>query len=363
LTSARRPALAAALLLALCACSDSSTGPEPQPQPTRTYRMGFSGIPPRNDLGQAIAAIDMWSERADAAILSYEPPWAALLAGAPAESLIAADQAPLAAYYRAKGHEVTVYLDPANGLDRGGESEALVAAGRSITEPEIQRLFRRYAVAVDSLLQPAHLGLALETNLIRGMAPAEVYTAVRDVANGAAADVTARGGAARLSVSVQVERAWGHLGGDGTFGGIDQDLADFPFIEELGMSSYPYLGGFAVPDDLPDDYYARIAGDSGLPVLITEGGWTSVSLGGQVASEQEQQQYIVRQRALLDEVGAAAVFQLTFTDVDVTADAPAWPFAHLGLVDADLQPKAALSAWDETFARPRVSSNAPAMLR
>ncbi|HPF70525.1 MAG TPA: hypothetical protein PLQ13_07655 [Candidatus Krumholzibacteria bacterium] len=351
------PALAAILALGLGACSDPATGPEPGP--SRTFRMGFSGIPPRADLAQAIAAIDLWSLRADAAILSYELPWAELLAGASAESLVTADQAPLADYYRAKGHEITVYLDPANGLDRGGESDALVAAGRSITEPDIQLVFRRYAVVVDSLVQPAHLGLALETNLIRGLAAPEIYAAVRAVANAAAADVRARDAAVKLSVSVQVEWAWGRLGGDGTFAGIDADLVDFPFLDELGMSSYPYLGGFATPDALPLDYYARVLGDHDLPVLITEGGWTSAILPMQASSTQEQQQYIVRQRALLDEVAAAAVFQLTFTDLDVAADHPVWLFARLGLVDVDLGPKAALGAWDATFALPRVSASAP----
>jgi len=53
------------------------------------------------------------------------------------------------------------------------------------------------------------------------------------------------------------------------------------------------------------------------------------------------------------------VFQLTFTDLDLTASPPPpgsiLPlFAALGLVDVNLNPKLALSAWDATFSRPRV---------
>jgi hypothetical protein len=53
----------------------------------------------------------------------------------------------------------------------------------------------------------------------------------------------------------------------------------------------------------------------------------------------------------------SAWFQITFMDIDLAA-APPPPgsilplFAALGLVDASLAPKLALSAWDEVFRRP-----------
>src|SRR6187431_2429811 len=158
--------LAALACAGFLACSDDGTSPPPNNGPTRTYRMGFSGIPPRFDLPTAIASIDMWSQRADAAIISMELPWDSLLAGKSAQAMVALDQEGLANYFRSKGHELWIYLDPANGLNRSGESDALVRNGRSITELEIQAMFRRYAVVIDSMLQPEHLGLALETNLI-----------------------------------------------------------------------------------------------------------------------------------------------------------------------------------------------------
>ena len=55
---------------------------------------------------------------------------------------------------------------------------------------------------------------------------------------------------------------------------------------------------------------------------------------------------------------AIAVLCATFTDLDVPAlSLPAGSiiplFAYNGLVDANLQPKPALGAWDEAFGRPR----------
>jgi hypothetical protein len=350
----RIPAATFALFLVATGCSDRATGPGVAP---RTYRMGFSGIPPRGDLALAIAAIDMWSMRADAAIMSFEPPWDSLLAGVTLESLVIRDQAALASYYRSKGHELWVYLDPGNGLNRAGESDALVRAGRSITEPEIQSLYRRYAVVIDSILRPEHMGLALETNLIRGLSPPSLYAAIRQVANAAADDVRTRDAGVKLSVSVQVDYAWGRFSG-GAYLGVEEDLIDFPFLEELGLSSYPYLAGFAEPESIPRNYYSRLLGGRNLPVMVTEGGWTSASLDTIQSSPEEQRRYIFHHASLLDEAAAEAWFQLTFTDLDLDAHPPPpgsiLPlFAHLGLVDKDLGPKPALSAWDAAFGRPR----------
>ena len=336
------------------ACSDDGAAPPPDQTPTRSYRMGFSGIPPKADLALAIAAIDMWSTRSDAAIMSFELPWDSLLAGVSPETLVVRDQAGLAGYYRSKGHELWIYLDPANGLNRAGESTALVNAGRSITELAIQHMFRRYAVVIDSIIRPEHLGVALETNLIRGLAPAPLYAAIRQVASDAAADVRAVDASVALSVSAQVDWAWGRLGGGNVYVGIDQDFTDFPFIEELGLSSYPYFV-FQTPEEVPLNYYSKLVEGRTMPAMVTEGGWSSASIDTFVSSEGEQKRYVTRQAKLLDAVGATAVFQLTFTDMDITSIPSPPPglelFTHLGLVDVDLNPKAALAAWDAVFKR------------
>ncbi len=348
---------AVALSLPLGGCGNEAATPPAAVQP-RTFRMGFSAIPPRaGDDKLTITAIDLWSRRADAAIFSLEPPWADLLRGIDPETYVTVVQVPLANYYRSKGHQIWIYLDPGNGLNRAGESDALVAARRSVTEPAIQQLFRRYAVAMDAQIRPEHMGLALETNLIRGLSPAPLYAAIRQVANDAAADVRLRDPVVKLSVSVQVDYAWGHFDGSG-FHGVATDFADFPFLQELGLSSYGYLAGFAEPEELPLDYYTRLLGGRTLPLMVVEGGWTSTSLRGIASSPDAQRRYIVRQMQILDGAQAIAVFQLTFTDLDLAVNPPPpgsnLPlFAYLGLVDVNLNPKPALAVWDEAFARPR----------
>lgn len=318
--------------------------------PVRSYRMGFSAFPPRPDLDLLLSALNLWSSRADAAIMHVSVPWAGLLQGLSPDSLLTLDGIGLAQYFQAKDLPLTVTLDVTDGLNRAAEAPELVAAGRSITEAAVQALYRQYARAVAVRLRPDYLGLAAETNLIRLAAPAGIYQAIVAMTNAAAAEIRPLGTGARLYVSVQVETAWGRLQGGTTFEGVERDLQDFPFVEALGLSSYPYLGGFAEPEDLPLDYYTRVRGNRDLPLLVVEGGWPSESGSGFVSSAGEQARYLRRQAVLADQAGVIRWFQLSFTDLDL-AFFPGAPailplFARLGLVDAELHPKPALAVWD-----------------
>jgi len=335
------------------ACSDS-TSPARTP---RTFRMGFSAIPPRSDLTVTLQALNLWtSGHADAAIMHISVPYLALLSGLSASQEIRGNELGLANYYRAKGLPLVITVDVTNGLDRASEDPVLDSLGRSIADTAIQRRYAEYVLALDSILHPDYLGLVAETNLIRLAAPDSVYGAVVTMTNAVAARLASLGRSTPLYVSVQVETAWGGLQGGG-YAGIAQDLADFPFIDCLGLSSYPYLGGFADPESLPLDYYARLRAESARPVLVVEGGWTSISLGAFASSPAEQARYLEHQGRLLDSARAIAVFQLTFTDLDLSGltlpPGSILPiFAHLGVVDSALQAKPALAIWDVAFARP-----------
>jgi hypothetical protein len=353
----RCAALAVAIVASTpLACGEDGTGVKPG-GPERTFRMGFSAIPPTNDTRLLQQSLDMWARRADAAIMHGDVPWGALIDGTSATTAARAIMLDLANYYRAHNLSIVVMLDVTNGLARDREAAELVARGRSITEPAIQRLYRNYALAVADVIRPAYLGLAPETNLIRATAPKPVYDAVVQMTNAAAADLRASGVTPlpQLYVSVQVEVAWGQLAG-GAFVGAEQDFRDFPFVQALGLSSYPFFVR-PDPDDLPNEYYSRIVGDRSTPVLVVEGGWTSASIGSISSSPAKQSRFLVKQAQLLDRAKAVALFQLTFTDLDLTtfpADVRVGlaPFASLGMVGPKLESKPALATWDTVFARP-----------
>ena len=339
--------LALALLLGCAA----STDPPSSAVGSRTYRMGFSPIPPRLSTAEVLRTADEMSRHADAALMVLDIPWAALLADTNAAFLVRRDQLQLARLLTQRGVPLVAALEPANGLDRGAESAALVALGRSITEPAVQRAYREYVVAFDSIVRPDYLVIAVETNLIRAASKPSVYGALVAMSNAAAAQLRAAGSTTKLMVSVQVDVAWGRLTGSGSFVGIARDRADFPFVDVLGLSSYPYLAGFTSPEDIPLDYYSRLTTDAPLPMIVTEGGWTSGSVAGVSSSPDLQARYIRRQMQLADAAKLLGVFQITFTDLDVASfNLPPGSilplFAQLGLVDANYRAKPALAVWD-----------------
>src|SRR5205814_5172630 len=155
----------------------------------RSYFMGFSVVPPKPDIKLAVRSMEVWTKRADAAIMHLDVPWALLLAGTSSENALRKDGVDLEHYYRTKHLKLVVTIDVTNGLGRESEAPALVAAHRSITEPAVQRLYRDYVRALVEMLKPDYLGLAAETNLIRAAAPRTIYNAVVKMTNDAAADI------------------------------------------------------------------------------------------------------------------------------------------------------------------------------
>jgi hypothetical protein len=356
MNDARRACLALGALLAaaLPACKGHSS-PPPAPTATRTFRLGFSALPPRLDTLTLLHGVDLWSTRAELAIIHEELPWTDLLAGMTADAILDRDKVQLVQYFRSKGLLLVFMGDLDDGLSRGEEAPQLRALSRSITEPAVQQVYRDYMAAVVRKLSPEYLGLAAETNLIRLAAPPSLYAAVVQAANACAADLQALNVTAPLMVSVQVETAWGLLGGGGAFAGVDIDFADFPFVQWLGLSSYPYFA-FAQPEDIPADYYSRLFIGHVVPAMVLEGGWTSASVGAITSSPDLQARYVTRHAQLLDSIAARGYVQLEFADIDLASLPPPVPanlplFVDIGLTDSNFAAKPALAAWDALFAR------------
>ena len=316
--------------------------------------MGFSHFAPRLTIEEIVATLDKWQTRGDAGILLTPPPWGSLLADTVPSVIIRREYLQIVERYRAAGFRVVVMVDATDGFDRSKEAAELVALGRSIGEPAIQSLYRDFVVALDSILKPDYLGLAMETNLVRTVAAPALYSDLRAVANAAAASLRANGTTAKLFATVQVETAWGKMPGMSGYVGIAQDRADFPFMDALGLSSYPNLTTVAAPEDLPLDYYSRLVPDGSLPMLVVEGGWSSAN-GINPSSPDLQARYIDRQMAIADRTKLVGIFQLTFTDIDAASYGSSGsliaPFANLGLVTVDLEDKPALARWDRAFSR------------
>ena len=338
-----------AFVVQLVSCKPTNTV-----TPGRTYRMGFQNSAPRLDFNKDLQALAMWTQRADAAIISNQIPWDSLYAGVTPQQYVTNNYIGLVNYYRNKNLKLWLYIDPANGLDRSADAADLVALGNSIAQPSVQQLYTRFCIVADSMVRPDHMGLALETNLIRSLSPDSIYAGVKSAASAAASTIAAFDSHVLLSVSVQADWAWGSQG-SGIYQGVEQDFSDFSFIKELGISSYPYFA-YDLPQNIPSGYYSRLLNGRSMPVFVSEGGWSSQTVGTYQETQQKQQDYITRQGQLLDEAKALAIFQLTFTDINLNALPSGTPanlnqFAYIGLVDTNLQAKQGLATWDQLFKR------------
>jgi hypothetical protein len=300
-----------------------------------------------------IETVLMFAKRSNALIFHHAPPFVSLLNKTKTpQQEIEGYILPIINYVR-KTFNMTVYvtLDITDGLDRSKEAPGLREMNRTLADPEVQKAYVEYAVAMSELAKPDNLGLAAETNLIRLVAP-QIYPSVVKATHLAAAQLNTT---QRLYVSLQVETARGRLP-PGPFLGVAQDVIDFEFVSLWGLSSYPYLGiPFIAPENLPLDYYSAL--NLTLPFSIVEGGWASQ--GPQPnASQIQQAQYIGRLAEILQKTPQMeAVFQLLFADLNMTAyfptDPPSRfsPFVTAGLVEDDLTPKMALKVWDEQIAK------------
>src|SRR5438552_9582359 len=88
------------LSVAAIACAPAAREPDVPTQATRSYFMGFSIIPPKPDLNVAIKSAEIWTKRADAAIMHLDVPWTLLLAGTSPEDVLRKDGIDLEHHYR-----------------------------------------------------------------------------------------------------------------------------------------------------------------------------------------------------------------------------------------------------------------------
>lgn len=337
-------------------CVDASPLEVVEPPPTsRGYRLGFSAAPPRFEPDLAHQTFNAWSARADIALIPVFVPWEALLRGAAPPDLVLRDYSPIVRVYRERGLPLVVLVESIDPVLRDREAPELLRIGRSITEAKVQDRYRDFVVSLDSILEPEYIGLASEVNLTRAVGSPELYQALTKLVSMTARALRERSSGARLLVSAQVETAWGLIPRTGRFEGIGQILHDFPSIDALGLSTYPYLGGFDRPEDVPLDYFLRLMPHGRLPLLVVEGGWPSRPVLDVASSEEMQARWILREMEIAAHADVVAVMQIPFTDLDPLAyggaEAPYSYFTHLGLVDTDFRPKAALTEWDRIFGR------------
>jgi len=352
---ARAAGLALVTIFAGCESEPVAPVPPPPPAPTRSYAVGWAPTAPRPETQLIIDLIDSLRVVSDVTILHQEPPWEALLAGAPMDSLLD-DVGDLADFLRVKGLDIVFLVDPLDGLNRLLEPPALVAAGRSILEPQIRGMHEDWVRAVTTRIRPEWMGLASEINTTAELGNPALYAELVDMVNTLAPQVRTLSPETQVFVSFQVDQANGFTPG-GT--AIDHfALIDDFDIDALGLSSYPVFV-FDSPADVPDNYFATFDAATDLPLIFVEGGWGSSAVPASNSTPQEQVEWFERFEGLLDGVGAELWVMLTFTDLEIpTLGLPPERalslsnFASMGILDTNLARKPAYDTWQRIFERP-----------
>jgi len=145
----------------------------------------------------------------------------------------------------------------------------------------------------------------------------------------------------------QLERMKG-LGG-GLYGGQntpDQHtwrlLESFPKAKAFGFTTYPGMI-YPNPADIPGDYYSDLSTQTEKPVLFTEVGWQSRSVGtGWESTPDEQATFATSFFELVEELHPRLVIWSFLYDQKVDS-----PFDSMGLIGRDGKEKPAFEAWKE----------------
>lgn len=339
------------LALAIASKKEAEQGVKP-----RTYRMGFSPIPPKMDMQSALKNLDEWGKRADGAIDHRDVPWKFMLEGGKPEEFLKKEVLDLMAAFRQKKYLIVCTVDPGDGIDRAKEAKPLREMNRSIAEPAVQKVYVDYVEAFARSVKPDYLGLGSEVNLLEANFPEKTKAGMLKMCAEAAERVKKVSPETKLYVSVQVDWAWGKLGNPKGNEGCEQIFKDFPYIQALGVSSYPAFG-FAEPEQIPNDYYRKLLNGRKMPILMVEGGWPSTNTEPLKSNPEKQARWVKKLAQVLDDCDAKFVGLLMYADLDLSTypmfQGTILPFfATMGLTDTGWKAKPALAEWDAVFKRP-----------
>jgi hypothetical protein len=208
--------------------------------------------------------------------------------------------------------------------------------------------FDRYVAAAAGFAgrhQPRFLGLGVEIDTQWRTHPdefdrfVELFAAVADAVHTASPDTL-------VFTTFQLERFSGMQGG--IFGGTNDaslaawDLVDrFPDADIIGFTTYPGLV-FSNPDDIPGDYYTRLADlAGGRPIAFTEMGWQAGGDFGPYSGTPDlQARFVERFPELIADVDVAFYVWSFLFDQAVHE-----LFSTMGLIGSDGTPRAAWEVW------------------
>lgn len=244
--------------------------------------------------------------------------------------------------------QVLVQLDPYPPPRRGTLASKLPRAlkGQAFGAPAVRSGFIEEAVARVRWYNAKYVCLAMEVNAYHEQQPDDFDNFVSLFAETREAIKKIRPEAV-VFVSMQYEQLLGRFGG---IAGQKVHEPQWELLEKLephqdavGISSYPLASmkpvRFGDPNDLPDDYYSRIAEHTEKPIIFTELGWSSDKKYG--SSEKRQAEFLRRFEKLTRGLDLLMVNYFFLYDTKGYGSV----FDSMGLLDKSGRPKEAMSVW------------------
>lgn len=331
------------------------TRAEPAGDP-RSLRLGFSTLPPERTSDAYIGAFATAAQYADVLLIQRTPPWEDFLPGGSVSKATADTtrlETGLLAQY--KGLKTFYAIDPTDGVVQRSRLANLppsVDPELGFLDPRLRQAFIAYTTYVVKNYAPDYLAIGVEVNMTFERNPRQ-FQAFVSLYQEAYETAKAANGKTKVFPTFQLEDL------EGNFGDVHPprwSVID-PFrgkMDALAISTYPFLSGIRTAADLRPGYYSQLKTHWDGEILISETGYPSAPVDGQVnvGTEEDQQAYLARIVEAANASGFSVVVWFAALDPAFATTGAASVFKDIGLRKSDGSNKLAWSTWEEWSRRP-----------
>ena len=322
----------------------------------RPFVMGVSSQPAQTSEQAYRDAFEVAEAAGEVVLIQRTPPWSEFVPGGNISSRT--EQLTLLEKELAQQHNLQLFLavDPTMPSDRSRlASLPADLAGEGFANEDVRAAFVAYAKYLALNYRPAYLALGVEVDMIyrgRGDGSFRNFISLYFEAYDAVKSVSAN---TLVFPTFQYEDMLGLLNtGSPTLPSWSLVNRFEPKIDVLAITSYPSLVFNSVAE-VPLDYYAALAGRLERPVMFASVGWNSRSDESDSLDPLDSAQvaYLYRVLSAAESFAARAVVWYLGRDPEAVP-AGFEPLAHMGLQDADGNPKSVWRIWLSALARPAV---------
>ena len=355
-----------ACLVATACTGAKSGGGATHPGPTviraatsgapRTVRLGFSSLPSDRTSDAYISAFATAAQYADVVEIQRTPPWEDFLPGGSISKATAdttrTETALLDQYKNLKRFYAIDPTDSSVQRSRIANLPAGIDPQKGFLDPKIQQAFLAYTAYVVSNYKPDYLAIGVEINMLYERSPDQfnafvaLYHKAYDVAKAASPNI-------KVFPTFQLEDL------EGTFGAIHPPHWEViePFrdkMDALAISTYPFLGQIRSTSDIAPDYYSQLKQHYSGEILISETGYASAPVDGQVlvGTEEDQQAFLTRILTDAEKDGFSMVVWSAALDPSFATVGSDSVFKDIGLRHSDGSNKLAWTTWEQWSRRP-----------